>query len=186
MAMRRQRTRFTYEDYLNTPDDVRYELLDGELVMAPSPSMRHQRIAGRMFVALQPYVERMELGQAYIAPVDVVLWDGDKADVMQPDLLFVSAARAGIVTEANVQGAPDLVIEILSPSTESRDRGYKRRRYARHGVREYWLVDPDAKSVEVLLLGENDYEVAGTYGPGQTLASPTMAGLAIEVGEVFP
>ena len=186
MATRRQGTRYTYEDYLNTPDDVRYELLDGELVMAPSPSMRHQELAARLFGDIYLFVKERAVGKVFSAPSDVVLWSGDEAKVVQPDIFFISAERENIIAEANVQGAPDLVIEILSPSTESRDRGYKRELYARHGVGEYWLVDPDAKSVEVLLLGENDYEVAGTYRSGQTLASPTMAGLAIEVGEVFP
>ena len=153
MTTRGQRTRATYEDYLNTPDEVRYELLDGELVMVPSPGATHQRIVMRIAMALQPYVKRMELGEFFIAPFDVVLWDGDEANVVEPDLLFVSTARAGIITEANVQGAPDLVVEVLSPSTESRDRGYKRELYARHGVGEYWLVDPDARTVTVLRLG---------------------------------
>ena len=99
----------------------------------------------------------------YIAPFDVVLSD---TDVVQPDILFVSNERMGIVTEDNIQGAPDLVIEILSPSTAERDRTFKRSLYARHGVREYWLVDPDARSVEVLVLGEGHFEIVSHLRPG--------------------
>ncbi len=186
MTTPRQRTRATYEDYLNTPDDIRYELLDGELVMTPTPSTRHQRIALQLATVLKAFIDRNSLGELFIAPLDVVLWDGDEANVVEPDLLFVSAGRTGIITEANVQGAPDLVVEILSPSTEDRDRGYKRELYARHGVGEYWLVDPDASTITVLALGENDYAVAGTYGAGQTLVSPTLEGLDLRLGEVFP
>ena len=104
---------------------------------------------------------------------------------MQPDLLFVSAAREGIITDANIQGAPDLVVEILSPSTESRDRGYKRELYARHGVSEFWLVDPDARSIEVLLLNAGEYESGGNYGSEDTLTSPTLQGFELSLAEIF-
>ena len=186
MAMRGQRTRATYEDYLNTPEGERYELLDGELVMVPSPNATHQRIVGRLHAVLLGHITDAGLGDLFMAPFDVVVWDGGQRNVVQPDILFISTERGHILTEANVQGAPDLVVEVLSPSTESVDRGYKRELYARHGVGEYWLVDPDARSVTVLRLGSGEYETAGTYGPGQTLASPTLDGLTIDVGEVFP
>ena len=188
MAMQQQKTRATYEDYLNTPEGERYELLDGELVMVPAPNIWHQRVAGRMLMLLHPYVERMGLGEVFIAPFDVKFLhaNGVEIETVQPDLLFVSAARASIITEANVQGAPDLVVEILSPSTESRDRGYKREIYARNGVGEYWQVDPNTRSITVLLLGDGDYDVAATYGPGDTLTSPALPGLNLRLGEVFP
>ena len=185
MTTRGQRTRATYEDYLNTPDDVRYELLDGELVMAPSPNTTHQALTMELSTALHTFVKEHALGRVFAAPFDVVLWEGDDANVVEPDVLFVSATRLGIITEANVQGAPDLVVEVLSPSTGSRDTGYKRELYARHGVGEYWIVDPDARTVTVLALGENDYAVAGTYGAGQALVSPTLEGLDLRLGEVF-
>ncbi len=185
MTTRGQRTRATYEDYLNTPEGERYELLDGELVMAPSPSMRHQELAARLFVAVFMFVQERALGKCYDAPTDVEFWSGNEKEVVQPDILFVSAARAGIITEANVQGAPDLVVEVLSPSTESRDRGYKRDLYARHGVKEFWLVDPDARTVEVLLLCGSGFEVAATYSVGQTLISPVLPGLNLRLSEVF-
>ena len=187
MATQQQatRTRATYEDYLNTPEGERYELLDGELVMAPSPNMRHQEIAARLFVLLYLFVEESTLGKVFDAPSDVVLWESGHRRVVQPDLLFISAARVDIITEANVQGAPDLVVEILSPSTERTDRGYKRDLYALNGVGEYWQVEPNAGSITVLLLGDGDYELGGIYGPGDTLTSPALPGLNLDVARIF-
>ena len=185
MATRGQRIRHTYEDYLNTPEGERYELLDGELVVAPSPKTIHQTLVMELSTVLNAFVKRLALGKVYAAPTDVVLWDGGQRNVVQPDVLFISAAREGIITEANVQGAPDLVVEILSPSTQSRDRGYKRDLYARHGVGEYWLVDPDAKRIEILLLSAGDFEIGGNYGPEDTLISPTLHGFRLNLAEIF-
>ena len=128
------------------------------------------------------FVTENRLGRVYQAPFDVVL---SNMDVVQPDLLFVSNARAHVVTAANVQGAPDLVVEILSPSTAERDRTLKRRLYARHGVSEYWIVDTEARSVTVLLLREGGFEVAGTYGEGDILTSPTLPGFELRVDDIF-
>lgn len=174
--------KFTYEDYVNTPEDKRYELLDGELIMTPAPAEIHQRISILLGWRLIQFVTENGLGRVYQAPFDVVL---SNMDVVQPDLLFVSNARAHVVTAANVQGAPDLVVEILSPSTAERDRTLKRRLYARHGVREYWIVDTEARSVAVLLLRGGGFEVAGTYGEGDTLTSPTLPGFELRVDDIF-
>lgn len=174
--------KFTYEDYVNAPEDKRYELLDGELLMTPAPAEIHQRISILLGWRLLQFVTENGLGRVYQAPFDVVLSD---MDVVQPDLLFISNARAHIVTAANVQGAPDLVVEILSPSTAERDRTLKRRLYARHGVSEYWIVDTEAGSVEVLLLREGGFEVAGTYGGGDTLTSPTLRGFELGIDDMF-
>ena len=106
-------------------------------------------------------------------------------DVVQPDLLFVSNERMHIITPAGVRGAPDLVVEILSPATAERDRGYKRALYARNGVKEYWIVGTDAGVVTVLLLGDDGYEVIGTFGEGDTLTSPTLEGFSLKVDDVF-
>ena len=107
-------------------------------------------------------------------------------DVVQPDLLFVSNERAHLLLGgANVRGAPDLVVEILSPSTAGRDRTLKRALYVKHGVKEYWLVDPDARTVTVLRLGEGAFEVEAIYGEGQTMSSPTLTGFSVGLNEIF-
>lgn len=139
-------TKLTNADYLKTADDERYELLDGKLVTSPSPSEIHQYCLGRLFLRLGAFVYGRNLGKVYCSPFDVVL---SATDVVRPDLLFVSRTRAGIITVDtvdNVQGAPDLVIEILSPATTDRNGTIKLDLYARHGVREYWIVDPDART----------------------------------------
>ena len=173
--------KFTYEDYQHTPEDQRFELLDGELIPAPAPNLRHQRIGIRLGALLHAFVQQGGLGEVFHAPCDVVL---SNTDVVQPDLLFVSVERAHLLLGGdNVLGAPDLVVEILSPATAGRDRTLKRALYARHGVKEYWLVDPEARTVTVLGLGADDFDVVGTYGEGQTMASPTLAGFRAGLDE---
>ena len=106
-------------------------------------------------------------------------------DVVQPDLLFVSNERAHIITDENVQGAPDLVVEILSPSTAERDKTFKRSLYAKHGVKEYWLVDTDAETVTVLVWDAHHFVEIGVCGKGQTLSSPTLNGFTLNSDEIF-
>ena len=131
--------KLTYEDYKNTPEDERYELLDGELVMSEAPRIVHQSVDMELGTLMNLFVKENDLGRVFSAPTDVVLSD---TIVVQPDLLFVSKQRAHIITEQNIQGAPDLVVEILSPSTANRDWTIKRGFYARYGVKELWIVDP--------------------------------------------
>ena len=182
MATQRARIKFTYEDYRHTPDDTRYELIDGDLILAASPRRAHQRTEMKMSIRLGNYVEERDLGEVYSSPFDVVLSD---TDVVQPDLMFISKERLHIITEDNIRGAPDLVVEILSPSTAGRDRTVKRTLYAKHGAKEYWQVDTDAKTIMVLLLREDGYELAGIYGEGQTLRSPTIEGFSLNLDEIF-
>ena len=182
MVTQRSRIKFTYEDYKHTPEDKRYELLDGELIMAPAPRIVHQRTSREIGTPLDIFVTEDGLGEVFYAPCDVVL---SQTDVVQPDLLFVSNERSHIITEDNIRGAPDLVIEILSPSTAQRDRTLKRTLYALHRVPEYWQADTDAKFVLVLTLDNGEYKVAGIYGEGQTLVSPLLPGFALEIDRIF-
>ena len=175
-------TKLTYADYCLTPDDERYELLDGELLMALAPIESHQITVMELGTLLHMFVKARGLGQVFSAPYDVVL---SETDVVQPDLLFISNERAYVITPANVRGAPDLVVEILSPSTAERDRTFKRALYARYGVSEYWLVDPDTGTVTVLLLDNGDFAEVARYGAGQTLTSPTMAGFTVNLDDIF-
>ena len=182
MTTRTRRGPYTYADYLLTPDDVRYELIEGELIVAPAPSIAHQRVARKFAVRMSPFVDANELGEVFIAPTDVHFSD---TNVFQPDLLFVSAARAHIITDANIGGAPDLVIEIASASTEDIDRGIKQDLYALFGVPEYWRAYPLTRTVEVLRLQNGQFVSMGVYGRTDTLTTPLLPGLAIDLNEIF-
>ena len=182
MAIERRVVKFTYEDYKHTSDDKRYELLDGDLIMVPAPRIAHQRNSREIGILLSTFVTDNDFGEVFYAPCDVVLSD---TDVVQPDLLFVSKERSYIITEENIRGAPDLVVEVLSPSTAQRDRTLKRTLYALHGVPEYWQADTDAKNVLVLTLENGEYRVAGIYGEGQTLVSPLLPGFTLEIDRIF-
>ena len=182
MTQPKPKLKFTVKDYMSTPEGTRYQLLDGEMILAPSPTQKHQTVLGNLAEAVRRFVQQRNLGRVWFAPLDVVLSDHD---VAQPDLMFVSRERAGIVTEANVQGAPDVVVEILSPSTAGYDQGYKLALYAQHEVLEYWLVDPDAETVEVLVLGEQGLSLHQAFRTGQTLESPLLEGLSLELEDLF-
>ena len=172
----------TYEDYRNAPDDERYELLEGELVLTAAPNIAHQIVADDLFLLLQDFVKSNKLGRVFSAPTDVVLSD---TNVVQPDMTFVSASRKGIVGPDNIQGSPDLVVEVISPSDPARDLVRKRDIYARYGVAEYWIADPNERSIRVMALEGDAYRVVGEYGTGDTLISPTLKELSVDVGEVF-
>ena len=179
MATTQPVVKFTYEDYRTASADKRYELLDGELIMVPAPNLTHQRVQFHLSQKLGQFILHHELGEFFYAPCDVVLSD---TDVVQPDLLFVSRERAHLLSGGeNVQGAPDLVIEILSPATADRDRGYKRELYGRHGVTEYWLVDPIAETVSLHRQRGGVLAVTDTFGREQTLRSPLLAGLELHL-----
>jgi Uma2 family endonuclease len=176
---------WTYAEYARLPDDGnRYEVIAGELVVSPSPRPKHQRAVVRLTFALEGFTQAHGLGEIYAAPTDLLLSDGD---YLVPDLLFVPRERAGIVSERAIESAPDLVIEIISPSTALRDRGIKRERYALFGVPEYWVVDVELRQIEVYRLAENPYKPAeiatGTLvwqpvenGPSLTLSVPHIVG----------
>ena len=183
MAEAKPRTKLTYEDYRNIPDDERWELLDGELVMPPSPSDAHQATLLELAWHLHSFVKQHGSGHVRFAPFDVVLSD---TSVVQPDLLFVSNQRKHIITPENIRGAPDLVVEILSPSTASRDWRVKLDLYAENGVQEYWVVDPDAQRVWVMARSDDGaLTEVGNYGRDDTLTSPTLAGFTVGLDQVF-
>lgn len=179
--------KFTYQDYKSLPyhETKQYELLGGELIMVPSPTEPHQRISGNLEFLLRQFVKERKLGHVYDAPLDVVLGQGEDREVAQPDIFYISSQRSSIITEEEIRGAPDLIIEIISPGTEKYDRGYKRSLYARHGVKEYWIADPDQKAIEVFTLTESGFETKATYGESETLTSPLLEGLTIDLTNVF-
>ena len=174
--------KLTYEDYLKTSDDERWELLDGELLMVPGPNTAHQTVTGNIFLHLSLFVREKGLGRVFVAPFDVIL---STHNVVQPDVLFIPNNQRSILTDANVKGSPALVIEVTSPSTGARDRAVKRNIYANHGVGEYWLADPDTSTVSVMVSEGEEFQEVGVYGPGDILTSPALPGLALEVREIF-
>ena len=182
MVTQRSGTLVTYEDYCNLPDEERYELIDGELTMAAAPSVLHQMVQDNIGLSLNLFIRANNLGRLFYTATDVYLSD---TNVVQPDLLFVSRERAHILTYGVINGAPDLVVEILSPSTARLDKVRKRELYARFRVPEYWQADAETRSVAVLTLAGEDYEVAGEYGMGETLVSPLLQGFTLEVGDIF-
>ncbi|KJS17669.1 MAG: restriction endonuclease [Peptococcaceae bacterium BRH_c4b] len=173
---------YTYEDYLKINDDNQYELIGGELILVPSPRATHQEVSTNLVYAILDFIRKNKLGKLFHAPFDVVLSETEKP---QPDILFISANRLDIITEYNIKGAPDLVIEILSPSTASRDKVEKSRLYYKYGVKEYWIVDPDAKVVEVFTPGEKKWILHEAYRNDEILVSPLLPGLQINLVDIF-
>ena len=174
--------KFTYEDYCLLPEDRRYEVVDGELLLTPAPTTLHQLAKRRLVRIIEDFVEAGCLGLVLDAPYDVVL---SRHDVLQPDILFVSADHKRIIGDRNAQGAPDLVVEVLSPSTEDRDRVAKAKRYATFGVREMWLVDPERKTIEVLVNTAEGFRLQGLFGEADRVRSIVLVGLEFPAAPVF-
>jgi Uma2 family endonuclease len=148
---------WTYEDYYGLPDDQRYEVIEGELLpMAPSPDSIHQRFSRALFRLLDAHVASGKLGEVFYPPFDVVL---DQENVVQPDLIFIGSAQAAIEERRGIFGAPQLVVEILSPFSVRRDRQRKMRLYAQFGIKEFWIVDPGNHGIEVFTLESGQYKV---------------------------
>ena len=175
-------TKFTYNDYLLMPDEKRYELLDGEFYMVPSPNEAHQRVSGNLGFLLRQHVRESGLGFVYDAPFDVVLSD---EDVVQPDILYISKERSMIITENNISGSPDLVVEVISSSSSKRDREIKSKIYSKYGVKEYWLVNPIISNIEVRSLKGGLFETIRTYDKDEILTSQVLRDLKIDLKEVF-
>jgi len=184
--MRTGHVKLTYDDFLLFPDDgQRHELIDGEHYVTPSPIVPHQVIVGNLHFAFRRYLEGSPIGEIFLAPLDVVL---SRFDVVEPDLLYVAATRKGeVLTRQNVQGAPNLVIEVGSPGTRRRDETIKRRLYERAGVSEYWIVDPE---LEVVRVYRREDAVYGrpcelSREADDVLTTPLLPGLEPRLDEVF-
>ncbi len=185
MAVQRQHgvRGMTYDEYCLLPDDGnRYEVLEGELVVSPSPEYPHQKLIWRLGPRLATFVETYKLGELIGAPMDVILAPDT---IVQPDLFFICAENLGIVGR-RVFGAPDLCVEVLSPGTSANDRHEKKELYARYGVREYWIIDTDRKTVAVFILQENTYGEGTVLSGDDTLRASVIEGFAIRAGDVFP
>ena len=171
------------EEYRSLPETGRrYQLIEGDLYMAPAPNRFHQDVSFNIGFILAKYLEEHPLGKAYFAPFDVYLTE---LDVFQPDLVFIARENFAILTDAGAEGAPDLVIEILSTKTAKLDRKLKIRVYARTGVKQLWLVDPDVRVVEVFDLPKNSQQPAVIHRENDRFTSSFFPGLTFEVSNFF-
>lgn len=174
--------RYTYADLAMFPEDhLRREIVDGELIVSPSPIVRHQDAVGNVFIGLKSYARKAG-GQAFVAPLDVLLAPDN---VVEPDVLFIRADHAHQVGDKFIENAPDLVVEISSPSTRRLELVRKRELYERFGVPEYWYVDLEAERVEVYVLTEERYPAPQLKYAGELLESAQLPGFQIPVGEAL-
>jgi len=175
-----QITRYDYEGMPQGPPY--YQVIDGDLIMSPSPETYHQSIAGRIHFLILQFLEKKPIGEVFIAPLDVFLTD---INIYQPDVVFVSNRRRSMITEHGIEGAPDLVVEILSPGTARFDKGSKRKIYGRTGVRELWLVDPVARLLQVYDLSRNPESPAMTHNEKAVFTTPLLPGLRLRASSIF-
>ena len=186
-SLPRSGRRLTYDDFVRIPDDgKRHEIINGVHYVTPSPVLRHQELLGRLYLAIGKYLEAQPaIGQVFLSPLDTVFspWD-----VVEPDLIFVAADQLHILTAPNIQGAPALVVEILSPSTRRRDRGIKRRLFDRGGVREYWLVDPQGRDVTIYRReadGSFPNIANVTAADDVSIETPLLPGFSLALAKLF-
>jgi Uma2 family endonuclease len=174
--------RLTYDDYCLLPDDgKRYEIIDGELFATPSPRRSHQKVVTRLSRYLDEFAQKTGCGEVYVAPFDVVF---SLFDVVEPDIVYVSKERVSVITEKNVQGAPDLVVEVLSETTADRDRSIKQKLYARYGVAEYWLIDPDTCTAEIYRRGTQGFDRVASLQPSDCLTTPLLPGFSVPLAQL--
>ncbi len=171
------RTKLTYAHYVLFPDDgQRHEIIDGEHVVNPAPSPRHQAVSGRLFVQLYQQVEVAGHGQVFFSPIDVEL---SPHDIVQPDLVVVLNEHREIIIPTRIKGTPDLVVEVLSDSTRELDQVRKKSAYQRAGVPEYWIVDPQEHHVQQFLLHAGEYRLTGTHR--ERLQADSLPGVQIDL-----
>lgn len=177
-----EKERYTYADYAALPEGAPCQLIDGDLVMIASPNMQHQRIIERLLRLMDAHVEENDFGEVFVSPVDVYL---SGTSTLVPDLAFVAKERLGIVGTQKVEGAPDLVVEVLSPPTGYYDLRKKKRLYAEAGVAEYWVVDPLEESVEVHTNAEGAFALRERAEGGGSVPSQIISGLSVGLDALF-
>jgi Uma2 family endonuclease len=178
--------KLTYDTFRMLPETKqRYEVLDGELIyMTPSPTPEHQRIALNLSLQLAPFVREHRLGEFFFAPLDVII-ARDPLRTRQPDLLFVSNQRRGIIGPQQIEGGPDLIVEILSPSNTRVDVESKLQDYWAIEVQECWLISPEARTVEILQRGSSRFERLGLYGVDDLMTSRVLPDLHLSVEDIY-
>lgn len=173
--------KYTSRDYEQLAEGAPYQLIDGELVMTPSPNFEHQDILLNLAVQLRSFVVQQKFGTVVIAPMDVQLTD---TEVYQPDIIYVSDKRKGIIQE-RIKGTPDLIIEVLSPSNAYYDLVHKKNVYEATGVREYWIVDPQEKSIEVYENVDRQFRLHGKAKQTGMVGSKLLEGFSVNLDELF-
>ena len=182
IAPLKEEKHWTYEEYRRLPDDGnRYEIVDGRLLVKPAPRTFHQTISRRLQFLIYG-LERSGKGYIFNAPVEVIM---PGASPVQPDLVYLTAEQKGLIVEKSIEGVPHLLIEILSPSTASVDRTLKLNTYTRAGVPNYWIVDPEAKTLEVYHLRDDAYSVAAALDEFSTYCATELENLEVPLEEVF-
>lgn len=185
MSRPAHKVKFTYEDYLLFPEDgKRHELIDGEHFMTPSPNTRHQEISRNLLLAIGIFLKNNPIGKLFGAPYDAVLSD---LDVVQPDLLFITAARFSLITEKNIQGVPDLVIETISENTRKTDEVIKRKLYEKHGIPEYWIINPELDTVKIYRMTGRGYARTAELSreANDALTTPLLPNFELPLSEIF-
>lgn len=172
---------YTYEDYLQLDDKYEYEIIGGKLFMTPKPRPLHQEVVGRLYVALHNFLKQRNIQGKIFLDVDVIFGN----QVVSPDIIYITHERLSIISETNIQGPPDLIIEVLSPSTQKYDRKQKSQLYYTNGVKEYWLIDPATQLAEVFAREDKGWYRAGVYDEEDTLVSPLLPELEINLKEIF-
>lgn len=174
--------KYTYQDYLQTPEGERYQLVEGFLIKEPAPATYHQRLSGKIEFILRKFVTENRLGEVFYAPCDVHL---DDKTVLQPDIMFISKDRENIITEMNIKGAPDLTIEIVSPFSAYVDLVKKKKIYAKFKVKEYWIIYPEEKTAEIYTLKGSFFNLHKTFTEKDVLLSPLLKNLKINLSQIF-
>jgi Uma2 family endonuclease len=173
-----------YADYAALPDDgKRYEILDGELYVTPAPTPRHQIIAGNLVWILEGHVRSRGIGKVLFAPLDVIFAD---SSIAQPDVVYLDDARTSLISHRGIEGAPTLLVEVLSPTTTRTDRRIKRALYARYRVPFYWIVDPEARALEAYRIEDREYALTMRATGSEPCSPPPFEDLGLVVERLWP
>lgn len=176
-------TKLTYEDFCALPEDGNvHEIIDGVHYMNPAPVPGHQRVLVFLSHIFADYLEKHPIGEVFVAPLDILL---SEHDIVEPDLIYISNTKRGIIGDKNIQGMPELLVEILSPSTRRKDFTLKKDLYERRGVLEYWIVDPDADQVQLYERSKGRLLLQQVAGRDDVITTPLLPGLEIRVERLF-
>ncbi len=182
MILKEQNKIWSYEEYYNILDDKSYEVISGELIMVPAPDLEHQRISRKLEIKLSLHIEKNNWGEIFDAPIDVIL---DNQNVVQPDIVFVSKENSKMLEKRGIFGSPDMIVEIISPSSVKRDRYDKFIVYETFKIKEYWLIDPANKTIEIFILENDKYRLFCFAGTDEKAISNLIQNFEINVNELM-